>query len=102
MIAAGPIRAMATRATHLTCYFWSIGSAGGAAMRDIAEFRERNAFSDDAYLQSALARMARDLAARQGGRLAAFGQWVAAEADPAAAYSDHEAPPRLVEALEGG
>jgi alkylation response protein AidB-like acyl-CoA dehydrogenase len=71
-------------------------------MRDSRDFRERNAFSDDAYLQSSLAGTARNLAARQRARLAAFGQWVAQEAEPAAAYSDQEAPPCLIQALEGG
>ncbi|HXV23219.1 MAG TPA: acyl-CoA dehydrogenase family protein [Alphaproteobacteria bacterium] len=70
-------------------------------MRDLRDFRERNAFADDAYLRSVLGRARPHLLDRQGSRLEEFGRWVTAEVDPAAAHSDREAPPRLIEA-EGG
>lgn len=71
-------------------------------MRDIRDFRERNAYSDDILLRALLERGARDLARRNAGRLEGFGRWVTVEVDAAAAYTDREAPPRLVEAGEGG
>ncbi len=71
-------------------------------MPEIGEFRSGNAYSDDILLRALLERGARDLARRNAARLEAFGRWVAAEVDPVAAYTDREAPPRLIEAGEGG
>lgn len=71
-------------------------------MRDLREFRERNAYADDLYLRRLLRRRQPELAGRQETRLEAFGHWVAAEVDAAAVYADREAPPRLIEAGEGG
>ncbi len=70
-------------------------------MRDLRDFRERNAFADDAYLRSALGRLRPQMLDRHGARLEEFGRWVASEVDPAATFSDREAPPRLIE-VEGG
>jgi alkylation response protein AidB-like acyl-CoA dehydrogenase len=71
-------------------------------MREILEFRDGNAYRDDVYLQLLLRRARPELLARHEGRLEEFGRWVAAEVDAAAAYTDHEAPPRLLEVGEGG
>jgi acyl-CoA dehydrogenase len=71
-------------------------------MRDIREFRDGNAYRDDAYLHLVLRSARPELLARNEARLEAFGRWVAAEVDAAAAFTDHEAPPRLVEMGEGG
>ena len=71
-------------------------------MRDSPEFRERDLIGDDMFLREALARTAPEALARHEPRLRGFGRWVAADADAAAAYSDREAPPRLVEVPEGG
>ncbi len=71
-------------------------------MHDVPEFRDGNAYSDDVYLHSVLARVRPELVRRNDGRLQRFGRWVAAEVDRAAAYTDREAPPRLIEAEEGG
>lgn len=67
----------------------------------IPEFRDGNAYADDAYLHLLLRCIRPELLARHGARLEALGHWVAAEVDPAAAYTDREAPPHLVEAAEG-
>jgi alkylation response protein AidB-like acyl-CoA dehydrogenase len=70
-------------------------------MRSLRGFGEGNAYSDDVFLHQALARLRPGLAEKNGERLERFGRWVAEEADPAAAYSDREAPPRLIETTEG-
>lgn len=70
-------------------------------MRDLRDFRERNAFADDPYLGTVLGRRHADLLARHGARLGAFGRWVTGEVDAAAAHSDREVPPRLIDAGEG-
>ncbi|MGH8630152.1 MAG: acyl-CoA dehydrogenase family protein, partial [Burkholderiales bacterium] len=54
-----------------------------------------NFFLDDANLERLLRRIAPALAERCTERLAAFGAWVATEADPAAEYTDRFAPPVL-------
>jgi len=66
------------------------------------DFHDGNAYADDSYLHLLLRSTRPELVTRHGARLEAFGRWVAAEVDAAAAYTDHEAPPRLVEAGEGG
>jgi alkylation response protein AidB-like acyl-CoA dehydrogenase len=70
-------------------------------MRSLQGFAEGNAYSDDVFLRQALARFRPGLAEKNGERLQRFGRWVAEEADPAAAYTDREAPPRLIETIEG-
>jgi acyl-CoA dehydrogenase len=71
-------------------------------MRECPDFRDRDLLGDDRFLREALVRSWPDLMDRQEARLLAFGRWVAAEADAAAAFTDREAPPRLIEGPEGG
>jgi acyl-CoA dehydrogenase len=70
-------------------------------MRACPEFRDRDLLGDDPFFREALGRSWPDLMDRQQARLQAFGRWVAADADAAAAFTDREAPPRLIEAPEG-
>ena len=71
-------------------------------MRKHPDFRDRDLIGEDPFLRAAAARLAPGVVPRHEGRLRAFGRWAASEADSAAAYTDREAPPRLVEGSQSG